>query len=334
MDLSFAREGRSGTGFGAAAVLLAFLLTGCSGGTEPGTAASSSPVTTIGTGAPVAPANAGWATTKPTVLHGYFLTPEEFVTVSQAGRIVTARCMERFGFDYPVPDFATAVQRMQASETESDSRLYGITDRAVAAEYGYAPPPSPPAAAGEGPETESAAYQKVLFAGRLPGTYRGRTPTSIGQIDGVQVPPGGCVGQATFEISGTYDGLGTQLGRQLWIQSNQRARSDPEYRAATADWAACLRNKGYRVTDPLNDDGDIERLTADLGERPPSREEIALALADIDCKEKTDLVRRQNTIDLRYAEDTLEEHQLVLDEERTRLDALLKSATAVVEGTG
>lgn len=332
MALRSSREGQRGTGLGAALVLLTLVLGGCSGDRDPDALASGSPSTPTGSNRAAPSASAEWAAAKPTVLHGYFLSPEGDATIGQARRIVTARCMEKFGFDYPVEDFATAVEYLRASEAEADSRLYGITDRATASRYGYMTLPTDPEVERRGTVEQSAAYQKVLLAGSLPGKYRGRTPPSIGEIDGVPIPPGGCAGQAVFEISGSYDGIGSQLARQLWILSNERAQSDPAYRAAAADWAACLGKKGYRVTDPLNDDGDIERLTVGLGERPASPEEIALALADIDCKEETDLVARQNKIDLRYAEETLEKHQLALAEERKRLDALLKSATAVVAG--
>ena len=330
MDLTITwRGGRRSVAiiWGSLAVLL--VLTACGADTDAPLEKPSATNTASGSAAAKVPGS----DVKDTALHQYIYTPVEFATVTHAASLLTADCMERFGFSYPVPKFTDAVQETQKSEAEVVSRLYGPTNRADAEKYGYMPASlyaeSPAPAA---PGSDSEAFAKVLYAGKLPGRHQGEKPTSPGEVDGVEIPPGGCLGDAWTQIAGNPDGLGSQLGRRLFIQSNFRAQSDPQWRSVVDEWAACLAQDGYQVTDPLNDEGDIKKImVSDEEDTMASAAEIKLALADIACKEQVNFVRRLNAIDLKYAEEMVEDRQLVLGEERSRLDKLLKSASAIVE---
>lgn len=318
---------------GAAAVLIVLIgvlgvLGGCSGQSEGEERSTAS--TSAGTGVIEEPR----AVVEPTVLHQYFLNPVEYATVSHAVELLTADCVNRFGFEYTVPEFTEAVRRIQESENESDGRLYGITDSTAAKQYGYMPAslyetePTGP----ETPGSDSAAFNLVFSGGELLGGYGDQTPDSPGEIDGLRIPPGGCLGDAWFTVAGTYNGFVPQLARQLWIQLEDRTRSDSRRRTAVSDWSSCLAESGYRVTDPLRDEGDIQRAQEARDEdSPATTAEVKLALADIACKEKVDLVKRLNSIDQEYAKESVEKNQLALHEERERLDTMLKNAGNILE---
>jgi hypothetical protein len=65
--------------------------------------------------------------------------PIVFFTVQHAVDVLSSRCMERSGrFTVEPANYA----HLAESFVEADSRHYGITDRAVAAHYGYMPKPT------------------------------------------------------------------------------------------------------------------------------------------------------------------------------------------------
>lgn len=260
-------------------------------------------------------------------LQAYRLTPTEAATVSHARAILIARCAARFGFDYPVNSFEEDLARQRAGERLALGRIYGITDREVASEYGYG-------LRAKSEETDPDFKPGPAFLTVL----KGRTSLAPGsggasvEVDGLKIPAEGCVGEAERKIGGDPDTSSYGLGHTMWIQAMNEVIASEQYRAIVNDWVGCLADGGYRVTDPSSDRADIERLRdAGSGQGKATEAEIALALADIDCKEKVDLVDRLDEISADIADKLIEKHQLDLDEDRKRLDRQLALATKLVE---
>lgn len=349
------RPGRHGLATAACAVVgTALLLAGCSSGEEP----TPAPVTSTGAAAPAADAGAGEVPTlteaAPTSpLGAYQLSETEMATVSYARGILVDRCMQRFGFAYPQAPFSANLQHALADARVAASRQWGISDPAAAAEHGYAYPETPRDA--EQPEVpESAAYQyvysgqKVDADGGLPPPRLTPETTSPGTVDGVEIPPGGCAGDASRELGYADDPDVSDYGlaRGLAVEAWSAFRSSDTYRTVVGEWVACMAERGHRVTDVLDDKADIMKalaertargteVDADGGRIPaeePSSGEVALATADVACKEKTDLVGRLEAALAEVEETVVEEHQLALDEDRARLDAQVELATTLVEG--
>ncbi len=332
----------------------ALLLTGCSStdGPAPG------PVASPGAPATTAASGAGQVATltepdPASPLAAYELTETEMATVSYAWGILIDRCLQRFGFEYPHAPFSANLQHTLADARVAASRLWGISDPAAAAEHGYAYPETPRDA--EQPEPpESAAYQfvyggrKVDTDGGLPAPRLTPETTSPGTIDGVEIPPGGCAGDASRELGYADDPDVSDYGlaRGLALETWSAFRSSETYRTVVGEWVACMAERGHHVTDVLDDKADIMKaleertargteLDADGGRIPaekPSSGEVALATADVACKEKTDLVGRLDAALADAEEATVEEHHLALEEDRVRRDAQVKLATALVEG--
>lgn len=275
-------------------------------------------------------------------LQAYRLTPSEFATVTYARSVVVGQCMQRFGFVYPgedLPSFSDHVQETVRGERSGLSRVYGITSREDAERHGYQ-------TAGFGaedlPSSDSDAYEFVLTGTRSVdgveqgggNTKRGESP---GEIDGQEVPAGGCVGEADAALADDPDISVYGLGHTLWIEGGAQLRASTEYQDAVADWVACMAADGHRVTDPLEDQGDIRAAQAarqESGSADAPAAEIRLALADIDCKERPDLVGRLDRAGAEIDRKTIADNQLALTEDRDRLDRQLELAARIVEESG
>lgn len=295
------------------------------------------------TEAPQAPVDLGEEPLIPSPLQAYRLTTTEYVTISYAVDLLVTECMARFGFDYPPPyPFNVALQRMFEADRWSNARRYGITDRDWAAKYGYGLAPDDwvdPI----GREL-SAAENFVLSGERVDadGAILIRSPgiqtESPGEVDGVEIPAGGCSGAAHREM-GTNDPdiPAYGLANNVLIETSFVSQTSDEYRQVVDEWVACMAEDGYRVTNFLDDKGDIKAKTDarlavgdESADGPPVAGEVELALADIDCKERINLVERLEKITAAFDQQAIEDNQLALEEDRARLDAQVRKATDII----
>ncbi|MFT3887114.1 MAG: hypothetical protein QM713_02975 [Arachnia sp.] len=281
--------------------------------------------------------------TYPGPLAAYGLTVTEQATIDHAEDVLLDRCMRRFGFSYPVPPFSELLAAARAGEAELISRLYGPNDRETARRYGYLIKVST-AAEREADSPEGSDDPNWLFV--ADGTRNledNIDPTrtdgeSPGEVDGVAVPYGGCFGEVRRSLGPELFHMnGGVLANKYQILAAEDAWTRPAFRAVAADWASCMRKAGWKASDPLKpaDGDDVRRLVVRVNEDdPPSEEEVRLALADIDCKEATDLVSRLQKIVDDVELEYLEKHQLELQENRKRFDEIVETATKVVEQAG
>jgi hypothetical protein len=93
-------------------------------------------------------------------------------------------------------------------------------------------------------------------------------------------------------------------------------------------WSACVGGKGYEFNEPLNALGKFER---DFLTTKPSAAEIQAAVADVKCKQETNLIATWHRINAEYETKAIEKNQLALTEERRRVDAALKKAVEIIE---
>ena len=321
------------------------LLTGCSADESP----TSSPAAIASTGSDSGRGSADVEVTEEpllkTPLQAYRLTPTELVTVDYAEDLLVQQCMDRFGFDHaPRRSFSDELQAMLKQERWDISRLYGVSNREWAEEYGYGLPADDPESTVQEPE-RSASFDFVLGGqrpsanGDLAAPSTGKETESPGEVDGQPIPPGGCVGEARREL-GTGDPNVSVFGlaHDLRMSGRPEFEGGDAYREAVGEWIACLADKGYRVTAPLADQGDIGKVLDARAERgdddltgPATPSEIELAVADVDCKQQVRFVKRLDEARAALDAKTIEENQLALEEDRKRLDAQVRKATRVVE---
>jgi hypothetical protein len=254
-------------------------------------------------------------------LRDYAQNPEMIITVTRAEDTLASTCMKTFGFDYQAHDYDTLAQ----SFVEADSRLYGITDPAAAAVYGFLPAPTVMQV--RPPEEITPSYQLALT-----GLKPGQKPTEVssskspGTVSGRAVPPSGCLGQTRLTLTGTANGeppeeatLGRDLDGKAWVD----ALNNPASVAAKADWSGCMADAGYSMRDPLED------IPSQQGS-PATPAEIKQALADIACKGSTDYIARVNAENVRVAERYLDQNRSALQASKAFNDNALKNANEVI----
>lgn len=234
----------------------------------------------------------------------------------------TAACMHEAGFDYTpkVPD-AAAVEL-----SDEDAPAEGSPEYVAA--YGYGIWSTPAGVPRNGvqwtmpdleeeiaylasmSETEMAAYQVALYGEPDPAD-----PTFV---------TGGCIDVA--DRPGSDDAEQAYLaGFREEMTAFLLALPDaPELAEVNADWSACLREAGYSFAHPgaarQSVSGEFEAALAATGGMLPESaaaehapQEIALATADLTCREETDFDARSAEITWQLEEDWIESHRAEVD---------------------
>lgn len=248
-------------------------------------------------------------------------------TIDEAHAALVSRCVARFGLVPPLPPRTGTVGPAGRAE-----RRYGLLDRRSAARNGYrlgagpatSSPPAPPVLTGAlelvltggppaGPSTASATAAEAS----APAVLRGRP-----------VPVGGCLGEAGA-VLGPCEldtaGLVMRIDHESWT----RSRAARTVQRATGAWAACMRAVGHDYTDPIS-------VTDDPAFRSPrlSAREISVAIADIDCKSESHVVREWHAQDVAWQSRLIQQHRAELARLRADQDHQLVVAREVLDGVG
>ena len=234
----------------------------------------------------------------------YMLDAEETALVDDAFVTLVDQCLHRFGETAPVTTAGSAPGLAE--------RRYGLADGAVAATHGYHLEEPPP---GETPEAADEIPEELLWGAATPAATIGGEP----------VPQDGCTGEATRAFGGE---LGDpELVQRINVESVQDAMGDPRVVAAFADWSDCMAQRGFDYATPW--DPPAEDWFA---EPEASAEEIAVATADVECKEATEVITVWHTVDSELQTAMLDEHRAELDQVEQDLRRRLDAARAVVAG--
>ncbi|MFD7705000.1 hypothetical protein [Streptomyces caelestis] len=278
----------------------ALLVSACSSGTAPGTAEN------VADGKPIVNKE-NWPKKVPTrglvkdlslPLEAYMPSYEDQVTVEQAANDLQQSCMKDYGIDLTLP---LAGANPPPSDNDANiERRYGITDRAEAEKYGYELPPALQEHTRQPMRDLSDVEVEVLTGHTRPepvealqGAKAGEPFAGPGQsvrparaeYNGKKLKAEGCIGWSK-------DRLGVQEADPLVVaelagDSLVQSMKDDRVVKAFAAWSSCMDGKGHTgLADPYK---AMDRGVTDDGE--PSQESIALAVDDIDCKERTDLVK-------------------------------------------
>ncbi|MFF7867961.1 hypothetical protein ACFZCT_16100 [Streptomyces qaidamensis] len=269
-------------------------------------------------------------------LEAYMASYEDQVTIEQAADDLQQSCMKDYGIDLTLPQ---AGANPPPSDNDANiERRYGISDRAEAEKYGYELPPAlrehteqtmrdlsgvevEVLTGHTKPEAPTAAEAGQPIAGPAQGVKPARA-----EYNGKALKQGGCIGWSK-------DRLGVKeadpvVVAQLAGDSLTQSMKDDKVIKATAAWSSCMAGKGHAgLADPYKamDQG----VTTD-GE--PTKESIALAVDDIDCKEQTDLVKIWFGVESAIQNRQIADHQSQLtaikEQHDTEVAAARKQMTA------
>ncbi len=245
-------------------------------------------------------------------LEAYMVSYPDEVSITQAVNRLEATCMAGYGFTYvPLPPGSNPPP---SPDDANMSRRYGIADPAQARAYGYHLPSgnnTPPA-----PRQLSAAERTVLTGESSPGAEGTAQATSY---HGTPLPPEGCTGYASRAVGARFN---TSLVDQLDVDSLNTAQNEPRVKTALGLWSACMKTKGYSVDIPFH----APQLTS-AGINPTAdSEEIAVATADVTCKQQTDLVATWFAADKVVQQQEIAQHRSVLMQIQREIDTAVKNS--------
>ncbi|AGZ41626.1 hypothetical protein [Actinoplanes friuliensis] len=305
----------------AAALALCLVAAGCSDDKQPGAASDALTVNSppVVGAAPQLDLLDG----KVFPVEAYKLTPEKTRQLNNAQTVLANKCLARFGFPPSLRE-VPASQPMDAS----NSRRYGITDGAVAAKYGYHQPGGSDGQTSRPPaEPVTKELSLVLYGAPDPTGTGKQTGTAA---NGAEIPAGGCMGESKSKLSAdAYERVDPgQFASDIELAAGKQADADRRVTGKFAEWSACMKTDGFDYSDPFQPlDGEI--LKSSLAQPVPSALEIRTAVADVECKQKVNLVGVWFTVEAAYEEKLIEKNQERLADIKKAIDAMLQSAAGV-----
>ncbi|MEU1406451.1 hypothetical protein ABZ471_29515 [Streptomyces sp. NPDC005728] len=269
-------------------------------------------------------------------LHAYLPDPssDRGKSIGTAQWILAKQCMVRLGFaGFAVLDtrsvestYPVRQGTLGSRSRTGDDSPYGVDDPDRAAEHGYHNRTQEESSQPQ----EWPADQYVALTGRFDSG-------DSHHAHGHPVPDGGCLGQATRKIYGpppkvtTVNGLKLSgyysLGLQLWYESNKQARKDPAWKKADRAWSACMKEKGFRYSDP--DKASLD--TAWYRTEEPSDREKKTAAADARCKLDTDYIGTLHAIETRAQKAVISKRKKDLDALRAADERAGENARTIID---
>ncbi|MEV8053043.1 MULTISPECIES: hypothetical protein [Streptomyces] len=261
-------------------------------------------------------------------LDPYSASPVQAEILDRAQGVLKAKCMKRYGFSYAPPPLP------KTDPVEGIGNRYGISDPAVAAKFGYGGPDAG-VQAEEPPLGEKESFvlngPDELDPDSLPDSQEEVDALAAGGsakiVNGVAVPPGGCLRESFLKLyapqAGAVDIIFTQ---NLERESFARSRSDSRVKEAASAWSACMRKSGYEVSDPMNPGNELN-LTEDLS----GEEAVATAVKDVDCKKRTNFIRRWFEVESAYQREILEREAETLKKAKAEHEARMRLAASLVK---
>ncbi len=233
-------------------------------------------------------------------------------TVLRAEYALTKSCVEQFGFQFAAPAWDKSPADVPNAGQPSHYRLYGLLDEDHAKQMGYH-------SYGEKRASEAAYADK-----KLPDDYYNVVAAKFGGgvFNGKTIPDGGCLGAAQREVEGATDvSMPVQLAFDAWTAS----KSDSRVVAAFAKWSKCMAGSGYHYSTPMeaNNDPKWSGETA-------SAEEIAVAVADVNCKKTTNLAGIRMAVDAAFQRESISQHGVELNAIKAGLVRQAATASAIL----
>ncbi|MFH8655726.1 hypothetical protein [Streptomyces afghaniensis] len=280
----------------AAAIAAATLMTGC-GSND--TSAQDTPAGTPVVNKDNWPAKAprqGLAKNMVLPLEKYMLSYADRVTLDQATTGLQQKCMADYGFHITLPK-AGANPPPSSDDADMDRR-YGITDPGDAAKYGYEPAPKFRGYTNQSIPDLPGVQVEVLTGHTKPVITHSKNgkggfyiaPNSVkparASYHGKALRKGGCVGWSKEQIE--LDDSDAQFVSQLAGKSLTASQRDRAVKKAISAWSSCMDAKGHKnLSDPY------QAMTRGVtgGRTSKSRDSIELAVDDVACKQRTNLVR-------------------------------------------
>lgn len=257
-------------------------------------------------------------------LDAYQLSDKTKSMLLAAQQHLISRCMKAQGFDYsPVKDSDPPPRRIGVSDEE-----YGLSEFADAERFGYLGEDlnakiSGLTDGGSIRDELSPAYLKALTGNADPVMADGQ--------------PGGCVGQAAQRLNGGDDPAAGVLDvvAQIGLDAAARTRSDPDVLDGFKAWSQCMSAAGYSFNKPSEPARAVPQVVIDINDLEaipePSDTEVAMALADQNCKRQVGLFDIWVSTESRYQREGIDRNAAALSELKAAQERRAALAREVLE---
>ncbi|MDX3224164.1 hypothetical protein [Streptomyces sp. ME19-01-6] len=295
-------------------LLLIALTASCSTGERAADGASAQSANNQVSNAPSRVPETGLAKGLALPLEAYMLDYSDGIQIERGQQRLAVACMARLGFSYAPPQ--PGLHPPASANDSNMPRRYGITDRQEAQKWGYHVPPR---GAQDAPSsTPMSKAEHEALTGSPDAPRPGASPG--GGKNGI--PKGGCMGEARRKLDADFTNT---MADRLNKESFDKTLQDPAVKAVEKRWSACMKDKGYTAGDPY----DVTDVNKPAAGPTPSKKEIAVALADIDCKDSTGLVGKMFAVETQIQRGLIEDNQLALNSERKKISAALRASADV-----
>ncbi|MCB4208989.1 hypothetical protein [Arthrobacter sp. UM1] len=174
-----------------------------------------------------------------------------------------------------------------------EDRIYGIWHESNAAKYGYVLPPHP---SDNDDQSQGSGSAELREYERCSKEFFNKH----GDIEG-------------FDF--------TSLNEKLRLRAYAAAVQDPQWNRTVSAWKSCIRDAGYSI----KDDPDTWSPEGTLETTPES---IRIALADIACKKKHNVIQTLADLEAAYQDTVITENEAALKQRRERIDTQIAEAKA------
>ncbi|GHG90816.1 hypothetical protein [Streptomyces lanatus] len=288
----------------AAALMALLLTTGCSTGES----------TDAGPTAPKQTAPKPTAEVLGLVLpfDAYEISHQESFTVAKARDLLMRNCMRRRGHEWKTLDYPAHVDDLR------NRRRYGVIEIEVARNFGYHATPEILSAADDVTDRRKE-RDEHLGSDAVRAAYDEKNGCGYQANDFLERDGG----------SADYDRF-NELSSKLLTE----AKKQPEVVGTLRDWQSCMRKKGFTYRTP--DDAIADRRwwteKSDTGKSDTGKSEIATAVADVQCKEQTSLVKTLYTAESRLQRQAVARERSYFDGLAAAKARNLRNARDVIDG--
>ncbi|MFD7258554.1 hypothetical protein [Streptomyces sp. NPDC059874] len=256
-------------------------------------------------------------------------TPDsrQLALLDEAQDVLIDQCMQRYGFRF------TQRRKADGAVQQDESRRYGISDPAEAAQSGYTNPRlgntvRPPRQTLGGNEKLVLHGLEVDPSMKVPMSQEEAEKSDVATtvVGGQKVPAGGCLRESALKLfTPTKDTVDGMVAQSHGIEAYGRAQKDSRVVAATKAWSECMAKHGYAAfTDPTAQPPGID----EAGMSSPQA--VTMAKQDVECKRETNLVGIWYTVEVAYQQRAIERNAETLDVAKKQLDERMKLAATLL----
>jgi hypothetical protein len=283
-----------------------------------GTGAGSRPAISV---PPVPPA--GSSLPIPMPLEAYqAIEAQQQEVLAETAILLAQRCMAARGFDDPAAASAPSFTVARLAQIETAGA--GLASTAQAETFGFGQPKGA-AQAGGGPGIIGAIMQSQFDQALKTGTAYTEALYGFNPHGGPG-PAGhvSCLQQASQAVYGPLNGVpAPDPVPQIAAQAVRFTQTDPRVRAADRAWSRCMARRYFRYPSPGAAEGRG-------WPSPPTKAEIATAVADVACKAKVNLVNIWLSVEAAYQQALIRQNLAALAQLQDRFAPLLRRAAAAV----